>query len=61
MPLITQRTCRQSSLARQVTLAGLDRRGFQFGRHCVVETVQKAEQRDNRHDIDDLGLAVVFP
>src|SRR5215472_360164 len=46
--------------AGEITLAGLDRRGFELGRHRVVEAVEEAEEGDDRDDVDDLRLAVMF-
>ena len=44
----------------EITLAGFDWRGFELGRHCVVEAVEEAEEGDDRDDVDDLRLAVTI-
>ena len=44
----------------EITLAGFDWRGFELGRHCVVEAVEEAEEGDDRDDVDDLRLGVML-
>src|SRR5712692_4218796 len=44
---------------REEALSRLDRRRFEFGRHRVIEPVEKPEQRNHRDDIDDLRVGVM--
>src|SRR5262249_18990918 len=44
----------------EITLARFDRRGFELGRHRVVEAVEKAEEGNDRDDVDDLRLGVML-
>ena len=43
----------------EITVAAFDRRGFEFRGHRVIEAVEKAEQGDDRNDVDDLRVAVM--
>ena len=42
-----------SSGELEEALSGVERRRFELGRHCVVEPVQEAEQRDHRDDVNE--------
>lgn len=46
--------------ARQVTHASIARRFFELSTHAVVSAIEKAEERDHAHKLDQFAIIPVL-